>query len=257
MVHPSSAQSAASPGKATPTPAGADSPIPADSDSRKDGRSRPGWLSIAITLGLAAISAAAIGIAGYAVGVRSAGAGDPVTPVASAPATVQRQIVWVTEQLQANPNDIVLLQHQGDLYYQTGDYGFAMAAMEKILAINSRNVKARLALAAGMFNLGKMTEAETEWRAVLELDPDNLEAHYDLGFMYLKSGPARPAEGERGVGRGPQDRTGLRCRQVDLRADETPRRCAGRWSVAPSAGTGEPRAFAGLKSLTMTWPAPR
>jgi Flp pilus assembly protein TadD len=139
--------------------------------------------------GLAAISAAAIGITGYGVGVRSPASANPVTPAASAPANAQGQIVWVTEQLQANPTDVALLQHQGDLYYQMGDYGFAAASMEKIIAIDPTNVKARLALAAGMFNLGKMTEAEVQWRQVLEIDPDNLEAHYDLGFMYLNQVP--------------------------------------------------------------------
>jgi tetratricopeptide (TPR) repeat protein len=142
-----------------------------------------------MTFGLAAISAAAIGIAGYGLGERSTASANPVTPVASAPATAQGQIVWVTEQLQANPTDIALLQHQGDLYYQMGDYGFAAASMEKIIAIDPTNVKARLALAAGMFNLGRMTEAEGQWRRVLEVDPDNLEAHYDLGFMYLNQVP--------------------------------------------------------------------
>ena len=142
-----------------------------------------------MTFGLAVMSAAVIGIAGYGVGERSTAAANPVTPAASAPANAQGQIVWVTEQLQANPTDVALLQHQGDLYYQMGDYGFAAAAMEKIIAIDPTNVKARLALAAGMFNLGKMTEAEVQWRRVLVLDPDNLEAHYDLGFMYLNQVP--------------------------------------------------------------------
>lgn len=142
-----------------------------------------------MTFGLAAMSAAAIGIAGYGVGERSTASANPVTPVASAPANAQGQIVWVTEQLQANPTDIALLQHQGDLYYQMGDYSFAAASMEKIIAIDPTNVKARLALAAGMFNLGKMTEAEGHWRRVLEIDPDNLEAHYDLGFLYLNQVP--------------------------------------------------------------------
>jgi tetratricopeptide (TPR) repeat protein len=142
-----------------------------------------------MSFGLAAMSAAAIGIAGYGVGQRSTASANPVTPVASAPANAQGQIVWVTEQLQANPTDVALLQHQGDLYYQMGDYGFAAASMEKIIAIDPTNVKARLALAAGMFNLGKLAEAEVQWRRVLEVDPDNLEAHYDLGFMYLNQVP--------------------------------------------------------------------
>jgi tetratricopeptide (TPR) repeat protein len=172
-----------------PTPADAGSSAATDSARRPHARSHPSRLTRAITFGLAAISATAIGFAGYGLGERSAASASPATPVASAPATAQGQIVWVTEQLQANPTDIALLQHQGDLYYQMGDYGFAAASMEKIIAIDPTNVKARLALAAGMFNLGRMAEAEGQWRRVLEVDPDNLEAHYDLGFMYLNQVP--------------------------------------------------------------------
>ena len=42
-----------------------------------------------------------------------------------------------------------------------------------------------LALGAALFNLGDDRGAEEQWRAVLAVEPNNLEAHYDLGFMYL------------------------------------------------------------------------
>ncbi len=48
---------------------------------------------------------------------------------------------------------------------------------------------ARIALGAALFNLGKTDGAEEQWRAVLAVEPNNLEAHYDLGFMYLSLTP--------------------------------------------------------------------
>ena len=40
------------------------------------------------------------------------------------------------------------------------------------------------------FNLGDLAAAETTWKQVVGLDPKNVEAHYDLGFLYLNQTPA-------------------------------------------------------------------
>ncbi len=61
--------------------------------------------------------------------------------------------------------------------------------LEKILAIDPKNVTALLALGAAQFNQGNSADAEKQWRAVLAIDPKNVEAHYDLGFMYLSQNP--------------------------------------------------------------------
>ena len=44
-------------------------------------------------------------------------------------------------------------------------------------------------MGAAAYNLGSSADAETHWRRVLELDPQNVEAHYDLGFMYFSAEP--------------------------------------------------------------------
>jgi hypothetical protein len=41
----------------------------------------------------------------------------------------------------------------------------------------------------GPRTIGKLAEAETAWRQVLAIDPKSVEAHYDLGFMYLSKNP--------------------------------------------------------------------
>ena len=48
---------------------------------------------------------------------------------------------------------------------------------------------ALLALGAAQFNLGDAASAEKQWLAVLAIDPKNVEAYYDLGFMYLSQNP--------------------------------------------------------------------
>ena len=63
--------------------------------------------------------------------------------------------------------------------------------------------------------------AEKQWRAVLAIEPDNVEAHYDLGFMYLSLTPPDIANVKARVGQGHRDRPGLRRRQ-DRRARTSP-----------------------------------
>ena len=54
-----------------------------------------------------------------------------------------------------------------------------------MLAIDPKNVDALLARGAVSFNLGDLTAAEATWKQVVTIDPRNVEAHYDLGFLYL------------------------------------------------------------------------
>jgi cytochrome c-type biogenesis protein CcmH/NrfG len=69
--------------------------------------------------------------------------------------------------------------------------------MEQALAIDPENVKARLALGAAMFNLGDDADARRHWLRVIAIDPGNVEAHYDLGFLYLSKDPPEMAEAKR------------------------------------------------------------
>ena len=59
----------------------------------------------------------------------------------------------------------------------------------KVVALEPKNVTALLGLGAATFNQGNAIEAEKHWQAVLDIDPYNLEAHYDLGFMYFSQNP--------------------------------------------------------------------
>jgi tetratricopeptide (TPR) repeat protein len=50
-------------------------------------------------------------------------------------------------------------------------------------------VQALVAYGAAAFNNGDDAAAKTSWERAIELDPDNVEAHYDLGFLYLNEVP--------------------------------------------------------------------
>ena len=51
--------------------------------------------------------------------------------------------------------------------------------------IEPENIQGLLARGAVYFNLNDLANAETTWKKVAVLEPDNVEVHYDLGFLYL------------------------------------------------------------------------
>ena len=104
-----------------------------------------------------AVAAIAIGVGVYNMGASSVpGFTGAAAPEASGgPSLDQARVAALMQKISANPKDVASLQALGDLYFQAGDYRTAADWAKKILAI----------------------------------DDKNLEAHYDLGFMYLSKNP--------------------------------------------------------------------
>src|SRR5665811_2480478 len=91
--------------------------------------------------------------------------------------------------IQANPNDADSLMALGDEYYKTGDFKTAADWYTKVTAVEPTVARGDLALGASAFNQGDSATALTAWTKVLSLDETNVEAHYDLGFLYLNEQP--------------------------------------------------------------------
>ena len=104
----------------------------------------------------------------------------PPPPAEVVAVTVTPQTVPVTVPFVAQAES----SHQVEIVARVNGF------LEKILTVEPRNVTARLALGASLFNVGQPDEAETQWRQVIELEPENVEARYDLGFLYLSRTPA-------------------------------------------------------------------
>jgi len=146
---------------------------------------------------LALVAAVMVGVVAVAIVGYNLNGGTGVPPVngspdagaAASPAIDTVKVAELMQKIQADPKDTASLQSLADIYYLAGDFETAGGFLEKVLTVDSNNVTARLALGAALFNLGKSDGAETQWRQVLAIEPDNLEAHYDLGFMYLSATP--------------------------------------------------------------------
>lgn len=67
----------------------------------------------------------------------------------------------------------------------------SLAELEARLMSDPEDVETLIQLGALRFDNGEFETAEEHWLKVLELEPDAVEAHYNLGFAYSASNPAR------------------------------------------------------------------
>ncbi len=147
------------------------------------------WKRVAIgTFALVAVLAVAVG--GYAIGGNgdaATAAGPTAQPTSAAPAVDTAKVADLMAKVQANPEDVDTLMALADEFYAGGLYEEATSWLDKVLVIEPAHIQALLAKGAVAFNTGDLATAETTWKRVVEVEPENVEAHYDLGFLYLNS----------------------------------------------------------------------
>ncbi len=146
------------------------------------------WKKLALG-GAAVIAVFAVGFGANAI-VNGNDASPAPTPNAaeaspSAPAVDQAQVAQLMTKYAADPNDTATLLGLADAFYAGQDYASAGEWLDKLLAIDPKNIQALLARGAVSFNLSDLPTAESTWKKVVDIAPDNVEVHYDLGFLYL------------------------------------------------------------------------
>jgi tetratricopeptide (TPR) repeat protein len=122
--------------------------------------------------------------------------GGPATP-APTEGVDQVALAAALQRLAADPRDTHALMEIADIYYAVNDFESASTWLDKLLAIEPANVSALLARGATAFNLGDNATAEIRWKQVVALDPENIEAHYDLGLLYVTVDPPDLASARR------------------------------------------------------------
>jgi cytochrome c-type biogenesis protein CcmH/NrfG len=170
--------------------------------SPEGGRSFPGQRLALV--GAAIVGAVAIAFAGYQFGGAASPAASPAPSSAAAnpsPSLDTATVAALMTKLQADPKDTDALMGLADAYYTAADFTTAETWLNKLLAVDPNHVRGLLALGAVQFNLDRTEEAKASWDKVVVIEPDNLEAHYDLGYYYLYQDPPDLAAVQREWGR--------------------------------------------------------
>ncbi len=101
------------------------------------------------------------------------------------PAIDEAKVADLMAKFQADPNDAVTLLALADEFYAGGEYETSGTWLDRLLALKPDDIQGLLARGAVYFNLNDLPNAEATWKKVAVLEPDNVEVHYDLGFLYL------------------------------------------------------------------------
>ncbi len=90
--------------------------------------------------------------------------------------------------LQLYPGDYVLQAVAGFVYQSDGRFEAALACRRSALSLRPNDLTARVKVADSLQSLGRLTDTVTTLRAVLERDPANAEANYNLGLVQVLLG---------------------------------------------------------------------
>ncbi|MBI4336297.1 MAG: tetratricopeptide repeat protein [Chloroflexi bacterium] len=83
----------------------------------------------------------------------------------------------------ANPQDAAALFELGETYMIGEDWQNAIDWFQRLLVVEPANVHALVDIGTASMNLGKYSEAEAALAKALTKDPENAQAHYNLGFL--------------------------------------------------------------------------
>ncbi len=90
--------------------------------------------------------------------------------------------------VQLHPGDYVLQSIGGTIYQDVGRFEASMACRTAALALRPDNPTARLRNSDALFFLGRLTEAEGSYRALIAQFPEHGEAWYSFGLCQLQLG---------------------------------------------------------------------
>jgi tetratricopeptide (TPR) repeat protein len=86
--------------------------------------------------------------------------------------------------LKTEPNNFPALVSLGMAWLENGDPANAIAPLQKAIVLNANDVNARGMLAGGLMGLGRVKEAEVQYRKLTTLTPDDPKAWHGLGRVY-------------------------------------------------------------------------
>jgi cytochrome c-type biogenesis protein CcmH/NrfG len=172
---------------ALPDPAGARAPR------------RPSPLKrIAVSvLALAAAAAVVVGVYQLGGGSKASSGGAGTAQGQKLTHSEEASVGELMKELKVKPDNASVLIALGDIYFKAHDYNTAGGWMKRAVTVAPGNATARLALGAAEFNIGDIADARHEWLHVIAANRKNVEAYYDLGFLYASEEPPDMADAKK------------------------------------------------------------
>lgn len=103
-------------------------------------------------------------------------------------------ISYFEKELEIDPESVAAYQRLGDLYSNySADFGRGMEALEKALELQPNHVSTLINYASTLYYLDRLGAATEHFELVVQLDPKNLTANYNLALMYEYTGKKQQA----------------------------------------------------------------
>jgi tetratricopeptide (TPR) repeat protein len=149
---------------------------------------RPTGLLVAGGIAIVAALLVAAYALGHSSGASTAGPGT-ATVAPSSGQVDQAQVDALLQRIASDPKDTDSLQSLGNIYYDANDFASALTYYEKIAVLTPKKDVSWIAVAAAAFQSGQRQRAFDAWNTALDLNPNNIEAHYGLGHYYTSQVP--------------------------------------------------------------------
>jgi tetratricopeptide (TPR) repeat protein len=161
---------------------------PQDTTSHRKNNSGA-WSSKSI---FGAMGVIAIAIVAYALLVEKRPGLDMVPPQASQPIISPMQVPAEIQELEsraaAHPDDMTLTLQLANLLHDGHFYEKAIANYKTYLMKNPKNADARVDMGICYKELGNFPEAKNQMKTALQIVPNHLNAHFNLGIVSLSEG---------------------------------------------------------------------
>ena len=124
--------------------------------------------------------------------LRGGGDAEEAPPAAQAGDLVpldEERVAELTAAAAADPSSVEVLFELGEAYFLAGEWQAAIDWFTKLVAIEPNNVHALTDIGTSNYNLGFTEEAKTIWLSAVEIDFNDPQLHYNLGFLYANAEP--------------------------------------------------------------------
>lgn len=91
--------------------------------------------------------------------------------------------------VQQDPKNAEATFELGEIFFLGGEWQAGIDWFTKLLELDATNVHALTDIGTANFNLGKYEEARAAWLKAKEIDPNDEQVHYNLGFLYANVEP--------------------------------------------------------------------